>query len=73
MVCFLPFHYNRTHYTRQPYWCLVIHRTTVLLSGIQGRACAWVERIDGCYNNVVGFPLHDFACQVSALVKERLL
>ncbi len=28
--------------------------------GIQGRASIYVERIDGCYFNVVGFPLHAF-------------
>jgi len=25
---------------------------------IQGRAGRWVERVDGCYFNVVGLPLH---------------
>ena len=28
--------------------------------GIQGRASIFIERIDGCYFNVVGFPLHSF-------------
>ncbi len=28
--------------------------------GIQGRASIYIERIDGCYFNVVGFPLHAF-------------
>ncbi len=28
--------------------------------GIQGRASIHIERIDGCYFNVVGFPLHAF-------------
>jgi septum formation protein len=28
--------------------------------GIQGRASIYIERIDGCYFNVVGFPLHSF-------------
>ncbi|KAK9839484.1 hypothetical protein WJX81_004988 [Elliptochloris bilobata] len=41
--------------------------------GIQGTAGAWVVRIDGCYNNVVGFPLHAFAAHVSQLVQEQLL
>lgn len=26
--------------------------------GIQGRAAAFVERVNGCYSNVVGLPLH---------------
>jgi septum formation protein len=28
--------------------------------GIQGRASIYIERIEGCYFNVVGFPLHSF-------------
>jgi septum formation protein len=28
--------------------------------GIQGRASVYIARIDGCYFNVVGFPLHAF-------------
>ena len=28
--------------------------------GIQGRASIYIERIDGCYFNVVGFPVHAF-------------
>jgi len=28
--------------------------------GIQGRASKYIERIDGCYFNVVGFPVHSF-------------
>ena len=41
--------------------------------GIQGCAGAFVQRIDGCYNNVVGFPLHAFAARVSQLLQDGLL
>ena len=41
--------------------------------GIQGCAGAFVQRIDGCYNNVVGFPLHAFAAHVSQLLQAGLL
>lgn len=33
--------------------------------GIQGPAGAWVSRLEGCYFNVMGFPLHRFARVVS--------
>lgn len=32
--------------------------------GIQGSAAQFVRRIDGCYYNVVGFPLHSFCAQL---------
>ena len=28
--------------------------------GIQGLGGSFVERIEGCYHNVVGFPMHRF-------------
>ncbi len=37
--------------------------------GIQGPAGAWVKRIEGCYFNVMGFPLHDFAAEVAGLLQ----
>ena len=36
--------------------------------GIQGSAGAFVERIEGCYFNVVGLPLHSLAREVAALM-----
>ncbi len=41
--------------------------------GIQGPAGAWVKRIEGCYFNVMGFPLHDFAAQVADLLQNGRL
>ncbi|RMZ55698.1 hypothetical protein APUTEX25_005739 [Auxenochlorella protothecoides] len=41
--------------------------------GIQGAAACFVERIEGCYNNVVGFPIFAFSKTVARLVgKEKL-
>ncbi|KAH8059863.1 nucleoside-triphosphate diphosphatase [Aureococcus anophagefferens] len=39
---------------------LIISADTVVAGGygIQGRAGAFVQRVDGCYYNVVGFPLN---------------
>ena len=36
--------------------------------GAQGPAGAWLQRIEGCYFNVMGLPLHD----VSSAVKQML-
>ncbi|BDA48855.1 dTTP/UTP pyrophosphatase [Coccomyxa sp. Obi] len=41
--------------------------------GIQGPAGAWVKRIEGCYFNVMGFPLHDFAAQIADLLQSGRL
>jgi septum formation protein len=41
--------------------------------GIQGSAAAWVERVEGCYFNVVGLPLHALSRELSALVEVGLL
>lgn len=36
--------------------------------GIQGSAAQFVRGIDGCYFNVVGFPLHAFCTQLNPLI-----
>lgn len=36
--------------------------------GIQGKARCWVEKIDGCFNNVVGFPLQRFSTELQKFV-----
>lgn len=41
--------------------------------GIQGPAGAWVRQIQGCYFNVMGFPVHAFAAEVASLMKEGIL
>ena len=38
--------------------------------GIQGRAGAFVERVDGCYYNVVGFPLNRLSREIAAFLAE---
>ena len=38
--------------------------------GIQGSAAQFVRRIDGCYNSVVGFPLHSFCAHLAPLLTE---
>ncbi|KAL6784875.1 hypothetical protein ACKKBF_B03595 [Auxenochlorella protothecoides x Auxenochlorella symbiontica] len=41
--------------------------------GIQGAAACFVERIEGCYNNVVGFPIFAFSKAVARLVGKKKL
>jgi len=41
--------------------------------GIQGLGAALVERIDGDYNNVVGFPAYRFCREVTEALRERQL
>lgn len=41
--------------------------------GIQGAAGVWVSRLDGCYFNVVGLPLHALGREVAALVEAGVL
>lgn len=38
--------------------------------GIQGLAGSFVEGIEGCYFNVMGFPVHRFTRELVALIKE---
>eukprot|EP00890_Picochlorum_soloecismus_P005822 jgi/Picsp_1/6240/NSC_03594-R1_acetylserotonin o-methyltransferase-like len=35
--------------------------------GIQGKAAAFTERIDGCFYNIVGFPISRFCLELGAL------
>ena len=39
--------------------------------GIQGLGCTLVERIDGCYYNVVGFPIQAFAQKLATMLDEE--
>jgi len=41
--------------------------------GIQGAPGAWVSRLEGCYFNVVGLPLHAVGREVAALVAAGVL
>ncbi|GAB4813491.1 hypothetical protein N2152v2_000537 [Parachlorella kessleri] len=41
--------------------------------GIQGLAGSFVKSIEGCYFNVVGFPIHRFSKEVVSLIDEGLL
>lgn len=41
--------------------------------GIQGAAGAWVKSIQGCYFNVMGFPIHRFSAAVAQLIDEGAL
>ena len=41
--------------------------------GIQGPATAWVERVDGCYFNVMGFPVNSFATALHGFLQSGLL
>jgi septum formation protein len=36
--------------------------------GIQGKAAAFVKGIEGCYFNVVGFPLHRFLRELDQFI-----
>jgi septum formation protein len=34
--------------------------------GIQGRAAAWISRIEGSYSGIMGLPLHETAALLRA-------
>jgi septum formation protein len=39
--------------------------------GIQGASLAFISRVDGCYANVVGFPLSRFVAESEKFFKQR--
>ncbi len=41
--------------------------------GIQGAAASFVSGVQGCYFNVVGFPLHAFSQELLKLIDKGLL
>jgi hypothetical protein len=41
--------------------------------GIQGLAGSFVRRIEGCYFNVMGFPVHRFSSELVALLQDGSL
>lgn len=41
--------------------------------GIQGYGGLLVQKIDGCYFNVMGLPIHELACHLNVLINEHLL
>lgn len=41
--------------------------------GIQGIAGSFVKEINGCFFNVMGFPLNAFSSQIASLIKQGLL
>jgi septum formation protein len=41
--------------------------------GVQGPAGAWVEGMEGCYFNVMGFPLHAFSAALAAMIEDGRL
>jgi septum formation protein len=40
-----------------------------LAAGIQGLAGSFVQRIDGCFFNVKGFPLYAFGVELGKLIE----
>lgn len=41
--------------------------------GIQGPAAAFIRGIEGCYQNIVGFPLHMFCRHLRSMVDRKLI
>lgn len=44
-----------------------------MVAGIQGLAGSFVRGIDGCFFNVVGFPLHRLGVELGALIESGAL
>lgn len=41
--------------------------------GVQGPAAAWVTDLEGCYFNVMGFPVHAFSAALADMIADGRL
>jgi len=41
--------------------------------GAQGPAGVWIKRLEGCYFNVMGLPLHDLTREIKLLIENGVL